>query len=168
MVEFNRVRSDPSEYHVMAGSRCCVLDIEDDPETGKQARVEALARRSATVAKETVLQVGDLKLDLLSRTVSRGNSKFSIIWLEMRATSFRGQCCCSMYGICISSPRPMSSTSMSGASAARSTISKPTRSSTLYEVSGFVSVLRARSSGEVDAKVVAFCVGVIGALVPGR
>jgi two-component system, OmpR family, response regulator len=30
------------------------------------ARVEALARRSATVVKETVLRVGDLKLDLIS------------------------------------------------------------------------------------------------------
>lgn len=35
------------------------------------ARVEALARRSATVVKETVLRVGDLELDLVSRTVNR-------------------------------------------------------------------------------------------------
>jgi len=34
------------------------------------ARVEALARRSATVVKETVLRVGDLELDLVSRTAS--------------------------------------------------------------------------------------------------
>ena len=33
------------------------------------ARVEALARRSDTVVKETVLRVGDLELDLVSRTV---------------------------------------------------------------------------------------------------
>ena len=36
------------------------------------ARVDALARRSATVVKETVLRVGDLTLDLVSRTASRG------------------------------------------------------------------------------------------------
>src|SRR5258707_4639833 len=36
------------------------------------ARVDALARRSATVVKETVLRVGDLTLDLLARTVKRG------------------------------------------------------------------------------------------------
>jgi two-component system OmpR family response regulator len=35
------------------------------------ARVEALARRSATVVKETVLRVGDLELDLVTRTVRR-------------------------------------------------------------------------------------------------
>jgi hypothetical protein len=33
------------------------------------ARVEALARRSDAVAKETILRAGDLKLDLMSRTV---------------------------------------------------------------------------------------------------
>jgi two-component system, OmpR family, response regulator len=36
------------------------------------ARVEALARRSATVVKETVLRVGDLEVDLVTRTVRRG------------------------------------------------------------------------------------------------
>jgi len=36
------------------------------------ARVEALARRSAHVVKETVLRVGDLELDLVSRTATRG------------------------------------------------------------------------------------------------
>ena len=35
------------------------------------ARVEALARRSATVVKETVLRAGDLELDLVSRTANR-------------------------------------------------------------------------------------------------
>src|SRR5215469_7325202 len=33
------------------------------------ARIEALARRSATVIKETLLRIGDLELDLVSRTV---------------------------------------------------------------------------------------------------
>jgi two-component system OmpR family response regulator len=36
------------------------------------ARVEALARRRATVLKETILRVGDLEIDLVSRTVTRG------------------------------------------------------------------------------------------------
>src|ERR1700759_181922 len=36
------------------------------------ARVEALARRSASVVKETLLRVGDLEMDLVSRTVNRG------------------------------------------------------------------------------------------------
>src|SRR5262249_20087431 len=33
------------------------------------ARIEALARRSITVVRETVLRVGDLELDLVARTV---------------------------------------------------------------------------------------------------
>src|SRR5437868_5770053 len=36
------------------------------------ARVEAFARRSATVVRETVLRVGDLEMDLISRRVTRG------------------------------------------------------------------------------------------------
>jgi two-component system, OmpR family, response regulator len=43
------------------------------------ARVEALARRSATVMKETVLRVGDLELDLVSRTVSRGGRTIDLL-----------------------------------------------------------------------------------------
>lgn len=35
------------------------------------ARVEALGRRSETVVKETILRVGDLAVDLVSRTASR-------------------------------------------------------------------------------------------------
>ena len=35
------------------------------------ARVEALGRRSDTIVKETILRVGDLALDLMSRTASR-------------------------------------------------------------------------------------------------
>ena len=35
------------------------------------ARLEALGRRSDTVAKETILRVGDLTIDLISRTASR-------------------------------------------------------------------------------------------------
>ena len=35
------------------------------------ARLEALGRRSDTIAKETILRVGDLAVDLIARTVSR-------------------------------------------------------------------------------------------------
>ena len=35
------------------------------------ARVEALARRSATIVKETILRAGDLELDLVSRAATR-------------------------------------------------------------------------------------------------
>jgi len=48
------------------------------------ARVEALARRSATVAKETVLRVGDLELDLVSRTVSRCGREIELLQREFQ------------------------------------------------------------------------------------
>jgi ActR/RegA family two-component response regulator len=44
MVELeNRLLSELSESHVMAGSRCRVLVIEDDPETGEQLVQSLLA-----------------------------------------------------------------------------------------------------------------------------
>jgi two-component system OmpR family response regulator len=43
------------------------------------ARIEALARRSVTVVKETVLRVGDLELDLVSRSVSRGGRTIDLL-----------------------------------------------------------------------------------------
>src|ERR1700727_3166768 len=45
------------------------------------ARVEALGRRSDTVIKETVLRIGDLTIDLVSRTATRGGKD---IWLFPR------------------------------------------------------------------------------------
>ena len=42
------------------------------------ARVEALARRSATVVKETVLRAGDLELDLVSRTANRSGREITL------------------------------------------------------------------------------------------
>jgi two-component system OmpR family response regulator len=48
------------------------------------ARVEALARRSATVLKETVLRVGDLELDLVARTARRGDRE-----IELRPREFQ-------------------------------------------------------------------------------
>ena len=52
------------------------------------ARVEALARRSATVVKETVLRVGDLKLDLMSRTVTRGGRDIDLLPREFQVLEY--------------------------------------------------------------------------------
>ena len=52
------------------------------------ARVEALARRSATVVKETVLRVGDLEIDLVSRTVSRGGREIKLLPREFRLLEY--------------------------------------------------------------------------------
>jgi two-component system, OmpR family, response regulator len=52
------------------------------------ARVEALARRSAAVVKETVLRVGDLTLDLVSRTVSRGGQDIDLLPREFQVLEF--------------------------------------------------------------------------------
>ena len=43
------------------------------------ARVEALARRSESVVKETVLRAGDLEVDLVSRSVSRSGRKIDLL-----------------------------------------------------------------------------------------
>ena len=52
------------------------------------ARVEALARRSDTVVKETVLRVGDLKLDLVSRTVSRNGRDIELLPREFQVLEY--------------------------------------------------------------------------------
>jgi two-component system, OmpR family, response regulator len=52
------------------------------------ARVEALARRSATVMKETVLRVGDLKMDLVSRTVSRCGRDLELLPREFQVLEY--------------------------------------------------------------------------------
>jgi len=52
------------------------------------ARVEALARRSATVVKETVLRVGDLELDLVSRTVRRGGRDIELLPREFQVLEY--------------------------------------------------------------------------------
>jgi two-component system OmpR family response regulator len=52
------------------------------------ARVEALARRSATVVKETVLRVGDLKLDLVSRTASRHGREIELLPREFQVLEY--------------------------------------------------------------------------------
>jgi two-component system, OmpR family, response regulator len=55
------------------------------------ARVEALARRSTAVLKETILQAGDLELDLVSRTAKRSGREialrpreFEVLWYLVR------------------------------------------------------------------------------------
>jgi two-component system OmpR family response regulator len=52
------------------------------------ARVEALARRSATVVKETVLRVGDLELDLVTRTVRRGEHDIALLPREFQVLEY--------------------------------------------------------------------------------
>jgi two-component system, OmpR family, response regulator len=52
------------------------------------ARVEALGRRSATVVKETVLRVGDLELDLVSRTVNRSGRCIKLLPREFQVLEY--------------------------------------------------------------------------------
>ena len=52
------------------------------------ARVEALGRRSDTVVKETILRVGDLAMDLVSRTVNRGGRDISLLRREFQLLEY--------------------------------------------------------------------------------
>ena len=52
------------------------------------ARIEALARRSATVVRETVLRVGDLELDLVARTVSRRGRNIELLPREFQVLEY--------------------------------------------------------------------------------
>ncbi|MBN9602607.1 MAG: response regulator transcription factor [Afipia felis] len=52
------------------------------------ARVEALARRSETVVKEVVLRVGDLAIDLLSRTASRRGKDILLLPREFQLLEY--------------------------------------------------------------------------------
>ena len=52
------------------------------------ARVEALARRSATVIKETILRVGDLTMDLVARTVSRSGVEIKLLPREFQLLEY--------------------------------------------------------------------------------
>jgi two-component system, OmpR family, response regulator len=52
------------------------------------ARIEALARRSAMVVKETVLRVGDLELDLISRKVSRAGREIDLLPRELQVLEY--------------------------------------------------------------------------------
>ena len=52
------------------------------------ARVDALARRSTTVLKETLLRVGDLEMDLLTRTVRRRGREIELLPKEFQLLSY--------------------------------------------------------------------------------
>ncbi|BBB97396.1 MULTISPECIES: response regulator transcription factor [Bradyrhizobium] len=52
------------------------------------ARLEALGRRSETVAKETILRVGDLAIDLISRTASRRGRKIPLLPKEFQLLEY--------------------------------------------------------------------------------
>jgi two-component system OmpR family response regulator len=52
------------------------------------ARVEALARRSATIVKETILRAGDLELDLVSRAATRGGKTIKLLPREFKLLEY--------------------------------------------------------------------------------
>jgi two-component system OmpR family response regulator len=52
------------------------------------ARVEALARRSAAVVKDTLLRVGDLEIDLVSRMVSRRGREIKLLPREFQLLEY--------------------------------------------------------------------------------
>jgi two-component system, OmpR family, response regulator len=52
------------------------------------ARVDALARRSATVVKETILRVGDLEIDLLTRVVRRRGREIELLPREFQLLEY--------------------------------------------------------------------------------
>jgi two-component system, OmpR family, response regulator len=52
------------------------------------ARVDALARRSATVVKETILRVGDLEIDLLSRIARRQGREIDLLPREFKLLEY--------------------------------------------------------------------------------
>jgi two-component system OmpR family response regulator len=52
------------------------------------ARIEALGRRSDTIAKETILRVGDLAIDLISRTASRHAKAIELLPREFQLLEY--------------------------------------------------------------------------------
>jgi two-component system OmpR family response regulator len=52
------------------------------------ARIEALSRRSDVVAKETILRVGDLAIDLIDRTASRGGKEIALLPREFQLLEY--------------------------------------------------------------------------------
>ncbi len=52
------------------------------------ARVDALVRRSATAVKETVLRVGDLEIDLLTRVARRSGRAIELLPREFRLLEY--------------------------------------------------------------------------------
>jgi two-component system OmpR family response regulator len=52
------------------------------------ARVEALGRRSDTIVKETILRVGDLAIDLVSRTATRRGTDIFLLPREFELLEY--------------------------------------------------------------------------------
>ena len=52
------------------------------------ARLEALGRRSDTIVKETILRVGDLAVDLISRSASRHGKKIPLLPREFQLLEY--------------------------------------------------------------------------------
>jgi two-component system, OmpR family, response regulator len=52
------------------------------------ARLEALGRRSETIAKDTILRVGDLVIDLISRTANRGGKDIPLLPREFQLLEY--------------------------------------------------------------------------------
>ena len=52
------------------------------------ARLEALGRRSDTIAKETILRVGDLAIDLISRSASRRGKEIQLLPKEFQLLEY--------------------------------------------------------------------------------
>lgn len=52
------------------------------------ARLEALGRRSETIAKETILRVGDLAIDLIARSASRRGRKIPLLPREFQLLEY--------------------------------------------------------------------------------
>ena len=52
------------------------------------ARIEALARRSEVIAKETILRVGDLAIDLIDRTASRRGKEIELLPREFQLLEY--------------------------------------------------------------------------------
>jgi two-component system OmpR family response regulator len=55
------------------------------------ARVDALARRSAAVVKETMLRVGDLEIDLLARIARRRGRVIDLMPREFQLLEYLGR-----------------------------------------------------------------------------
>jgi len=52
------------------------------------ARIEALRRRSRTIAQDTLLHAGDLEMDLISRTVSRRGHRITLLPREFKLLEY--------------------------------------------------------------------------------
>src|SRR3984893_14394498 len=138
------------------------------------ARVEALARRSDSVVKEMVLRVGDLELDLVSRVVSRSGRKIDLLPREFQVLEYlvrnqgqvvpRAMLLQHVWDLHFDSTTNIIA-SMSDASDARLTVSKPIRSSIPSAASGFVSVLLAKTLRSSTFKLALICIGMFGAAV---